>query len=203
MQPRQQAGFTLIEVMIAITLMAVLSVMAWRGLDSVTRANSRLEERTEGIARLMRALDQLERDVAQRATTELSPAAAIELLPSALQVRRQNDLPFFLEIVRAAPAAPGYWQRVQWWRRGDALYRATGAAAASFPLPAPDAAARVAVLDAVSVFQLRAWEPGQGWRNLPGVAPARAAATGLELELGIKGNGDGGVQTFRRVFVLN
>ncbi|MGJ7530260.1 prepilin-type N-terminal cleavage/methylation domain-containing protein [Variovorax sp. GB1P17] len=203
MQPRQQAGFTLIEVMIAITLMAVLSVMAWRGLDSVTRANSRLEERTEDLARLMRALDQLERDVGQRATTELSPAAGIELLPSALQVRRQNDLPFFLEIIRAAPAAPGYWQRVQWWRRGDALYRATGAAAASFPLPAPDTAARVAVLDAVSVFQLRAWEPGQGWRNLPGVAPARATATGLELELGIKGNGDGGVQTFRRVFVLN
>jgi general secretion pathway protein J len=202
-QKRQHAGFTLIEVMIAIALMAVLSVMAWRGLDSVTRANSRLEERTESIARLMRALDQLERDVALRATTELPPAGAIELLPSALQVRRQADMPFFVEIVRSAPAAPGYWQRVQWWQRGGALYRATGAAAASFPLPAPDAGARVAVLDAVSVFRLRAWEPGQGWRNLPGIAPARATATGLELELGLRENGDGAVQTFRRVFVLN
>ncbi|MFH0129869.1 prepilin-type N-terminal cleavage/methylation domain-containing protein [Variovorax sp. VaC1] len=203
MQRRRQAGFTLIEVMIAITLMAVVSLMAWRGLDSVSRAHGMLEERTEDIARLMRALDQLERDVALRATTELPQPTAAELLPPALLVRRQNDLPFFLEIVRAAPAAPGQWQRVQWWRRGDALYRATGPASASFPLSAPDATARVAVLDAVSVFQLRAWEPGQGWRNLPGVAPARTTATGLELELGIKNRGDGVVQTFRRVFVLD
>jgi general secretion pathway protein J len=202
-QLKRQAGFTLIEVMIAIALMAVLSVMAWRGLDSVTRANSRLEERTEDIARLMRALDQLERDVALRTTTELPPTGTVGLLPPALQVRTQTDMPFFLEIVRAAPAAPGYWQRVQWWQRGGVLYRATGPAAAAFPLPAPDAAARVEVLDAVTVFRLRAWEPGQGWRNLPGIAPARATATGLELELGLREHGDGAVQTFRRVFVLN
>ena len=104
----QQRGFTLIEVMIAIALMAVLSVMAWRGLDSVTRANAMLEQRTDNVARLMRALDQLERDVALRATTELPPSKAAGLLPAAMTARRQADLPFFVEIVRAAPAAPGY-----------------------------------------------------------------------------------------------
>lgn len=222
MRLRRQRGFTLIEVMIAITLMAVLSVMAWRGLDGVSRANSMLESRTEDIARLMRALDQLERDLALRATTELpsratdapraasvrntpstAPLPAAELLPPSLQVRRQTELPFFMEIVRAAPAAPGYWQRVQWWQRGDTLYRAAGTAAASFPLPAPDAGDRVAVLNDVKASQVRAWEPGQGWRNLPAVASIRAPATGLEFELGIRRTGDGAVQTFRRVFPLD
>ncbi|WP_454902782.1 PulJ/GspJ family protein [Variovorax gossypii] len=199
----RQRGFTLIEVMIAITLMAVLSVMAWRGLDSVTRANAMLEQRTDNIARLMRALDQLERDVALRATTELPPTKAVDLLPAAMTARRQADLPFFVEIVRAAPAAPGYWQRVQWWQRGGALYRAAGPAAAAFPLPPPDEKARVVVLEDVSAFQLRAWEPGQGWRNLPAVAPARATATGIELVLGMRAEGESGAQSFRRVFALD
>ncbi|MBN8751898.1 MULTISPECIES: prepilin-type N-terminal cleavage/methylation domain-containing protein [Variovorax] len=199
----QQRGFTLIEVMIAIALMAVLSVMAWRGLDSVTRANAMLEQRTDNVARLMRALDQLERDVALRATTELPPSKAAGLLPAAMTARRQADLPFFVEIVRAAPAAPGYWQRVQWWQRGGVLYRAAGPAAASFPLPPPDEQARVVVLEDVSAFQLRAWEPGQGWRNLPAVAPARANATGLELALGMRAEGESGAQSFRRVFSLD
>jgi len=39
----RQQGFTLIEVMVAILLMAVVSLIAWKGLDSVTRADSHLQ----------------------------------------------------------------------------------------------------------------------------------------------------------------
>lgn len=207
---------------------AVLSIMAQSGLDRLSRANSQLQQRTEDIARLLRALDQLDRDFAMRATTELpsratealqtahaagtgatgvaggaAPSASVELLPPALQTRRQTGLPFFMEIIRAAPAAPGYWQRVHWWQRGTVLYRAAGRAAASFPLPAPDAGEHVLVLDDVVASRVRAWEPGQGWRNLPAIASARAAATGLELEFDIRADGDGSIHTFRRVFPLD
>ncbi|MBF3275981.1 prepilin-type N-terminal cleavage/methylation domain-containing protein, partial [Pseudomonas aeruginosa] len=44
---RRQAGFTLIEVMVAIMLMAIVSLMAWRGLDSIARASAHLEDSTE------------------------------------------------------------------------------------------------------------------------------------------------------------
>lgn len=227
MRRREQAGFTLVEVMIAITIMAVLSVMAWRGLDSVTRANSMLEERTESIVLLLRALDQLDRDLALRATVELSsreiddlqaaadagtnaadaktaaPPPTAELLPPAVQVRRQTGLPFFMEIIRAAPAAPGHWQRVQWWQRGNVLYRAAGTASASYPLPAPDEAARVVVLSDVAASRIRAWEPGQGWRSLPTVASARASATGLELAFDVRAADSASIQTFRRVIPLD
>jgi len=212
---RAQRGFTLVEVMIAIALMAVLAVMAWRGLDSVSRANDLLEDRTERVARLLRALDQFERDVALRTTTELpvpagaSPntstsanAPAVPLLPVAMQARQPNGAPFVVEIVRTAPAAPGQWQRVQWWVRGGVLYRAAGPVSAVFPLQAPQPADRVAVLDGVATFQLRAWEPGLGWRRLPGVAPARAPATGVELLLAVSSGNDAAARSFRRVLAF-
>ena len=37
-------GFTLIEVMIAITIMGVLALICWRALDSVANSNQRLRQ---------------------------------------------------------------------------------------------------------------------------------------------------------------
>ncbi len=48
---RRQAGFTLIEVMVAIMLMAIVSLMAWRGLDSIARASAHLEDSTSRAPR--------------------------------------------------------------------------------------------------------------------------------------------------------
>ena len=35
MTPRRQTGFTLIEVIIAIMIMAIISLISWRAIDSV------------------------------------------------------------------------------------------------------------------------------------------------------------------------
>ena len=56
---RSQHGFTLIEVMVAIMLMAVVSLIAWRGLDSVTRADQHLQASSEQTEVLLRALNQM------------------------------------------------------------------------------------------------------------------------------------------------
>ncbi|MNY69156.1 hypothetical protein D3C86_2070520 [compost metagenome] len=73
---------------------------------------------------------------------------------------------------------------------------------AVFPLQAPEPADRVAVLDGVATFQLRAWEPGLGWRRLPGVTPTRAPATGVELQLAVSAGNDAAPRPFRRVLAF-
>lgn len=223
-QRSRQSGFSLIEVMIAIMIMAVISLIAWRGLDSMTRANTHMQVRGEENARLMRTLQQLEHDLTWRTTTELPssamdmpeqgaeptpPAQAdgrqtplVSLLPVGMDVRRLNQVPLQLELVRAATAAPGQWQRVRWWLQSGTLYRAAGQPTNSYPLPAPKTADRVAVLEGIASFNIRAWEPQQGWRQLPAAGRAQAPASGLEIRLGTRRSA-GPVTYYRRVLAFD
>lgn len=168
----RQRGFTLIEVMVAIMLMAIVSLIAWRGLDSVTRADSHLQASAEQTEALLRTLNQLERDVALRAGVELreptlndSPPAEAAT-PAALSVRSSDARVFRLDVIRSAATPGDGLQRVRWWLQGDTLYRAAAPARDRYPLPAPKDA--VAVLTQVRDLQVRVWEPNEGWRQLSG-----------------------------------
>lgn len=198
---RPATGFTLIEVMIAITLLAMISLIAWRGLDSMSRTTTALQLSAEESTRLMHALQQLERDVALRTTVELPPDTPATLLPVGMLASRGDPAGIQLSWVRAAPAAPGRWQRVRWWLQSGTLYRAAGAAVPVFPLPEPLATDRVAVLGSVESFEVRAWEPGQGWQRLPVAGGTRSAASSLEVTLALRRN-DGAPRRYRQVIPL-
>ncbi len=185
---RGQHGFTLIEVMVAILLMALVSLVAWRGLDSVSRSDAHLQAAAERNDELLRALNQLQRDLAQRATTELleplrpdadADALPIRSGPPALVLRGGGTGPPRLELVRVAPSRPGLLLRVRWWVEGDTLYRAASSAGSRYPLPAPGKG--VAVMSGVSDFDLRTWRPGKGWTALTGTPVENPQ--GLELTL--------------------
>lgn len=178
-----QHGFTLIEVMVAIMLMAIVSLIAWRGLDSVSRADSHLQASTEQTEALLRTLNQLDRDLALRASIELrTPSLNDDEQPdglSAINVRSADRRDFQLNIIRSAALPENGLQRVRWWLEGDTLYRAISAASDRYPLPAPKKA--LAVLSGISDLQVRIWEPGQGWRQLAG--NRKADPLGLEINL--------------------
>ncbi len=181
---RNQQGFTLIEVMVAIMLMAVVSLIAWRGLDSVTRADAHLQASTEQTQALLRALNQLQLDVSLRAGVELAPPPTADQPPAAdalpaVTVRSSDSKGFRLELIRSAPTPGNGLQRVRWWLKGDTLYRAAAPARDHYPLPAPKEA--VAVLGQVSDLQVRVWDNDKGWRQLSG--NRRSNPAGLEITL--------------------
>ena len=177
---KSEQGFTLIEVMVAIMLMALVSVIAWRGLDSVTRADQHLQASTEQTEGLLRALNQMQRDISLRASVELAePGTAKDAGLAAVTVRSSDSKGFRLEVIRSAPATGDGLQRVRWWLKGDALYRAAAPARDRFPLPA--AKDGVVVLAGVSDVQVRVWDKDKGWRQLSG--NRREEPLGLEISL--------------------
>jgi len=181
----RQEGFTLIEVMVAILLMAIVSLIAWRGLDSVTRADMHLQASTEHTEALLRTLHQLERDIALRASIELREPLLNDNdderseQPAAISVRSADDQSFRLDVIRSAATSQNGLQRVRWWLKDQTLYRAAATPRDRYPLPAPKQA--VAVLDSISDLQVRVWEPEMGWRQLSG--NRKENPQGLEIRL--------------------
>ena len=182
---RSQQGFILIEVMVAIMLMAVVSLIAWRGLDSVTRADQHLQASSEQTEVLLRALNQMQRDISLRASVELvATDMAQDQTPkteglAAVTVRSSDSKGFRLDVIRSAPMAGDGLQRVRWWLKGDSLYRAAAPARDRYPLPA--AKDGVVVLTGVSDLQVRVWDADKGWRQLSG--NRREDPLGLEISL--------------------
>ncbi|MBB5203278.1 general secretion pathway protein J [Inhella inkyongensis] len=58
-------GFTLVEVLIALLVMAVMSGLAWRGVDAMLRSREQSQTHLERSARLQTVMAQLQQDLEQ------------------------------------------------------------------------------------------------------------------------------------------
>jgi general secretion pathway protein J len=106
---RRNAGFTLVELLVALMVMAVLSLMSWRGLDVMGRAQSQTQARADEILVLQSGLAQWSADLDAMAT-DLSNPRAINTLPSPME---WNGLVFRITRASAGTAEPGL-QVVAW-----------------------------------------------------------------------------------------
>jgi len=59
----RNAGFTLVEVLVALLIMAILSTMAWQGVDGMVRARDASQEAAERTLRLTTVMAQWEQDL--------------------------------------------------------------------------------------------------------------------------------------------
>lgn len=58
-----QRGFTLIELLVAIAIMALMAVLSWRGLDSMSRAQTQTQQHTQELLTLQTGLAQWATDL--------------------------------------------------------------------------------------------------------------------------------------------
>jgi len=112
-------GFTLIEVLVAISVMALMSLMAWRGLDGMLRSQSSLQSRSDEIRSLQAGLAQWQTDLDQLA--ELSGTPSWDWNGQVLRLtRRTADAPLPHNSPNTStPPVPASVRVVAWTWRSD------------------------------------------------------------------------------------
>lgn len=116
--PSRQRGFTLIEVLVALVILSVMAAMAFKGMDSISRAREIAEGKLKRTLRLQSVMSQWDADM----------QAAIDI-PTINPSSAQGQRTFVfngnsLRIVRQAPG--GGAQVVAWTRRDGRWERWAG-----------------------------------------------------------------------------
>ena len=72
--PRRRAsGFTLVEVMVALTIMAILAALAFRGIDALVHAKDASLQATDRTLKLNTGMSQFEYDISQVIDSKVLP----------------------------------------------------------------------------------------------------------------------------------
>jgi type II secretion system protein J len=226
-QPRRRkaGGFTLIELLIATVLMAVLALLAWRGLDAVLVSRERIVRESDELRSLTLAFAQLDEDLRKSWPVRL---LRLDSPPINFTVSGDEAIPR-LELLRESGGVSESTQiqAVAWRLRNGVLERGFGVWRLPGQSMSPAVGAGTAagsdslvwqpILSQVSALQMQGWIAGQGWipaetlvgqlntggrapvqsgdGSQPAVVPAPVPVTGLQVRV-VRDNG----QVLQRTF---
>ncbi len=100
---RGQRGFTLLEMLIAIAILAMIAVLSWHGLDSVIRGRAIITASMEDERVVAQLFDQMRIDARQAATDDEAGQPAVQISKGSLQIVRglfEPGTPPRLQVVR-------------------------------------------------------------------------------------------------------
>ncbi|UCH49323.1 MAG: prepilin-type N-terminal cleavage/methylation domain-containing protein [Betaproteobacteria bacterium] len=175
MKNRGVAGFTLVEMLVAISLLGLLGIISWRGLDHVVDQRIRISEQDSQVERLIRTIGQLERDFDECIADSLlsGPIDTASRIPKCLTITRDQQLRDSVTIVRRHPSGTGY-STVSYDLDGDDLIRITTSDGSSQSV-------RVPLLNDVISFQTRLLS-ANGWVDFAEQSDTRVRAIEISIE---------------------
>jgi general secretion pathway protein J len=88
---QRHRGFTLVELLVALVVMAVLAAMSWQGVDSMMRAREATQASIERTLRLSNVLAQWEQDLTAIVQTPQSVADALTFDGARVRMLRRTD----------------------------------------------------------------------------------------------------------------
>lgn len=183
---RHTGGFTLLELLVAVALMAILAVLSWRGLESVLRSRDNITGRSEQLRSLVVAFSQMDDDL--RRTW---PVRLMALQQPGISFARESDAEgYSLVLLREAGSVLGL-QRVIYRLRGGVLERGFGPWSRAGVQGGVDLSLQSLtwqpILTDVESLEYRAWVPFRGWIAGGGPVAGTEPVSGLEVIVQHKG----------------
>lgn len=188
----KQRGLTLVELLVAISVLATVAVLGWRGLDGIVRARIALTHDLEQTREMQLTFAQLQSDCLHLALPSvLSNRAAIHTQPAQLNLVRTvflEDQPSQLQVVSYQVNNRVLTRRESAATRDlkvlDAIWQAA--------LNNTDTSPSVTLQSDVSAMNMRLWANGGSSWNSPIQTPSGTEAitlppTGLEVALQLQG----------------
>ena len=186
----RQKGLTLVELLVAIAVLAVIAVLGWRGLDSILRTRIALTSELEQTRGMQLTFAQLQSDCSHLAV------ALPRLIP--LQVG-QDRITMVLKVF--ADNQPPGLQVIAYRVKNGLLTRRESAATrdlAALDLlwqamqSEADSNTEVVLQSGVAELKMRLWSNG-GWNTMP---VANMVPGGLEVALQLQGRSDSLLKIF-------
>ena len=183
---RPQAGFTLVEVMVALMIMAILAAMAFRGMEALVRAKNAALLSTDRTLKLNTGMSQFEYDISQVIDSKVLPQPVMFDGATLRIARRTSD---GIQLVLWT-LQDRRWQR---WASGSYVHTSelTDAWMRSQQWDALSANA-VTVLENVDAYNIYVCNPaalgtpGCSWNNVQSTMGAASGAQALAIRVGLK-----------------
>ncbi|MBN8488784.1 MAG: prepilin-type N-terminal cleavage/methylation domain-containing protein [Burkholderiales bacterium] len=119
-------GFTLVEVLVALFVMAVLATMAWQGVDAMARTREGAQQASAQMLRLGNVLTQWEQDLNQIQDSAAAPSLRFDGAALRLTRRSPEGLQFVVWTLQdrqlwrwASPPVTRVQDMQDWWIRGQ------------------------------------------------------------------------------------
>ena len=109
-RPARAAGFTLVEVLVALVIMAIMSLIAWQGVDGIVRTRESNQLRLEQTLRLETVIAQWEQDLAALQESTAVPALTCDGQSVRITRRAEGGLQVVAWSLRP-DATNSMWQR--------------------------------------------------------------------------------------------
>lgn len=174
-------GFTLVEMLVALAILAILGVLSWRGIEGLVHARGRIDNETRDTECVVRTLAQMRVDLERRVPDVLFGGGDVrgDRLPMAVELAIDEKGRSGLAVLRSRADVPGA-ERVTYRVDGDVLARL------ATPTVTGSESTRVVLVDGVRRFGVRVLLAA-GWTDLrayldAGLAGGRVAALEVSIE---------------------